>query len=187
MIFLFLLSLVPLPTQALGQDFLLKNSHVFYASVLTAVSFVFCLLQIESNQYIRYLSHTEIRFINRKNWIATILYALAIPLSQISIFLSTFVFILMPVLYFIPSAKLSMEEEKQPWGENHIIFWGAGRRLQLHVRNGLYGTRRKMVYWQRVRNGKGKRFPFRPDHKDFRFYQGFQNPLPPSLNHCCLL
>jgi uncharacterized membrane protein len=114
MIFLFLLSLVPLPTQALGQDFLLKNSHVLYASVLTAVSFVFCLLQIESNQYIRYLSHAEIRFINRKNWIATILYALAIPLSQISIFLSTFVFILMPVLYFIPSAKLSMEEEKQP-------------------------------------------------------------------------
>lgn len=105
--FLFFLSLVPLPTQALGEDFFVKDSHMFYGFILTAVSLIFSLLQKESNKFIKHLTKSEIGLVNRKNYIATALYALSIPLSQISIYLSTFIFVLLPVLYFIPSRKLA--------------------------------------------------------------------------------
>jgi uncharacterized membrane protein len=103
--FLFVLSLVPLPTQSMGVDFFEKGSHVFYGAIFTGVALLYSLLQREANKYITHLSKSEILKINRKSWLATLLYALSIPLSQISIYLSTAIFILLPVLYFMASLQ----------------------------------------------------------------------------------
>ena len=106
LLFLFFLSLVPLPTEALGNNFFVKQSHMFYGAILTAVAFAYTLMQYAANPYIFHLSKSELSYLNKKNWLATILYGLSIPLSLISIYLSTVVFILLPVLYFLPSRKL---------------------------------------------------------------------------------
>jgi uncharacterized membrane protein len=111
--FLFCLSLVPLPTQAMGEDFFVPRSHIFYGIILTLVALIFSLLQQEANEFILHLSKQEIALINRKNYLATSLYAISIPLSQVSIYLSTFIFILLPVLYFIPSKKLIRDQNDQ--------------------------------------------------------------------------
>jgi uncharacterized membrane protein len=105
--FLFLLSLIPLPTQALGENFFVRDSHMFYGIVLTLVSLIYTMLQYAANPYITHLSKKEIHRLNEKNWIATFLYALSIPLSLVSIYLSTAIFILLPILYFLPSRKLT--------------------------------------------------------------------------------
>jgi len=99
LLFLFFLSLVPLPTEALGNNFFVKQSHMFYGAILTAVSLVYTLMQYAANPYISHLSKTELSYLNKKNWFATILYGLSVPLSLISIYLSTAIFILLPVLF----------------------------------------------------------------------------------------
>ena len=104
--FLFVLSLVPLPTKALCQDFYTKESHIFYGIVLTCVSIVYTLMQYTANPNIVHLSKAEIKKLNAKNWLSIILYAISIPLSMLSICFSTTIFILMPILYFLPERKL---------------------------------------------------------------------------------
>ena len=105
LLFLFLLSLVPLPTQALGENFFEKESHMFYGIILSSVSTVFSLLQLEAFKGMTHLAQKDINTLNRKNWIGTGLYVLSIPLCLVSIYLSTFIFVLLPVMYFIPSGK----------------------------------------------------------------------------------
>jgi len=104
--FLFMLSLIPLPTQALGEAFFVKESHIFYGIILTSVAIVYSLMYKSASHYLNHLSKADIKAINRKNWIAVVLYASSIPLSFISIYLSTLIFIMMPAIYFIPSMKL---------------------------------------------------------------------------------
>ncbi|MDB5134212.1 MAG: hypothetical protein JWP37_815 [Mucilaginibacter sp.] len=114
MAFLFLLSLIPLPTQALGEAFFLKESHIFYGVILTAVAASYSLMYKAATRYIGHLSKAEIKILNRKNWMAVGFYALSIPLSLVSIYLSTAVFIIMPAIYFIPSKKLIEETDQNP-------------------------------------------------------------------------
>jgi len=104
--FLFVLSLVPLPTQALCKDFHTKESHMFYGIILTCVSIVYTLMQYAANPNIIHLSKSEIKQLNTKNWMSIILYAISVPLSILSIYFSTMIFILMPILYFLPERKL---------------------------------------------------------------------------------
>jgi len=104
--FLFVLSLVPLPTQALCEDFHTKESHMFYGVVLACVSIIYTLMQYAVNPNIIHLSKSEIKQLNMKNWLAIILYAISIPLSILSIYFSAAIFILMPILYFLPERKL---------------------------------------------------------------------------------
>jgi len=106
LIFLFVLSLVPLPTQALGENFYRKESHVFYGIIMTLVSVVYTLMQYTANPSISTLTKSELAWLNKKNWLAILLYGLSIPLSLVSIYLSTSIFILMPAMYFLPSKKL---------------------------------------------------------------------------------
>jgi len=105
--FLFLLSLVPLPTQALGEDFYTPASHMFYGAILGSVALTYTLLQYSANSHMEHLSSAEIKTMNLKNWFATFMYAASIPLSMVSIYLSTAIFILLPVMYFLPERKLA--------------------------------------------------------------------------------
>jgi len=104
--FLFMLSLVPLPTQALGVDFYSRESHMFYGIILATVALFYTLMQYAANPYITHLTKPELDHLNKKNWVAVIFYALSVPLSLISIYLSTAIFILLPAMYFIPERKL---------------------------------------------------------------------------------
>ncbi len=101
------MSLIPLPTKSLGDDFSNPKSHLLYGVILTAACVIYSLLQTEANKFIHHIDAKGKRLLNRKNWIAAILYALSIPLSFISIYLSAFIFIINPVCYFIPSKLLT--------------------------------------------------------------------------------
>jgi uncharacterized membrane protein len=80
--------------------------HIFYGLILAAVALTYALMQLAVNPQITHLSKSELQRLNKKNWIAVVLYALSIPLSLIHIYLSTAIFILLPSLYFLPSKKL---------------------------------------------------------------------------------
>ena len=104
---LFFMSLVPLPTKLLGENFTNNESHLLYGIILTTVSLAYTLLQLEANRFTDTINNSSKTFLNAKNWIATLLYGLSIPASFISIYISGFIFALLPVLYFIPSKKVT--------------------------------------------------------------------------------
>jgi len=108
--FLFLLSLIPLATQSLGEDFRTPASHIFYGVILGSVSLMYTLLQHSVNPFITHLSKAEINRMNRKNWITILLYFVCAPLSFVSVYLSTAIFILLPATYFLPERKLEQNQ-----------------------------------------------------------------------------
>ena len=46
-----------------------------------------------------------------KNWLAALLYATSVPLAYASLWFSTTIFILIPILYFLPSHDPTAESE----------------------------------------------------------------------------
>jgi len=105
---LFFMSLIPLPTKALGEDFFERESHVFFGIILTATSITYSILQTMIISTMAKVSTENKTNTNRLNWFASLLYASSIPLSFISVYLSTFIFILIPIVYFIPTKKLHL-------------------------------------------------------------------------------
>jgi len=105
-ILLFTMSLIPLATGPLGEHFFHKESHMVYGAVMASVALPYTLLQINVNKLLPHLGDKEKRRINTRNWVATSLYLLSIPLSLLSIYLSTIIFVIFPIVYFIPSKKL---------------------------------------------------------------------------------
>lgn len=103
---LFFMTLIPLPTKTLGQNFFDVSSHIFYGAILTCNSIAFSLLQYQVNKLSEHISQKDKKSINRKNWFAVVLYGLSIPFSFLNIYFSLFIFILIPAMYFLPSAKL---------------------------------------------------------------------------------
>jgi uncharacterized membrane protein len=108
LILLFIVSLIPLPTQALGEHFQLRESHIFYAIVMAALAAAYQFLHIEVAK--RENAGDRKRPSIGKNWIALALYLASIPLSYVSLYLSTGIFILIPALYFVPSEAHKMDE-----------------------------------------------------------------------------
>ena len=106
LLLLFFMSLIPLPTKALGQNIFSISSNIFYGIILSCNSIIYTLLQYQVNNTANHLSVKIRQSINRKNIFATLLYCLSIPLSLLSIYLSLAVFIMIPAMYFLPSAKL---------------------------------------------------------------------------------
>ena len=106
---LFFMSLIPLPTKSLGEHFLERESYVFFGSVMTATSITYSVLQMLISKTLSDVSPENKVRINRINWVSSVLYALSIPLSFISIYISIAIFILIPAIYFIPSKKLHAE------------------------------------------------------------------------------
>jgi uncharacterized membrane protein len=103
---LFFMSLIPLPTKALGENFFDRESHVFFGLIMTATSITYSLLQTMIISTMAKVSTENKTNTNRLNWSSAFLYAASIPLSYISIYLSTCIFILIPIVYFIPTKKL---------------------------------------------------------------------------------
>lgn len=114
MVLLFFMSLLPIPTKALGEQFYDKESHLFFGAVMTAISITYSLLQTNISRTLAKVSLENKTKINKINWLSTTLYALSIPLSFVSVYLSTLVFVLVPVIYFIPSKTLHVKNYTMP-------------------------------------------------------------------------
>ena len=102
---LFFMSLIPLPTKSLGEHFLERESYVFFGSVMTATSITYSVLQMLISKTLSDVSPENKVRINRINWVSSVLYALSIPLSFISIYISIAIFILIPAIYFKTKEK----------------------------------------------------------------------------------
>jgi len=108
---LFFMSLIPVPTKTLGENFGVTYSHVFYGIILALNSCAFSLLQHTVNKQSSHITAKEKRSIDIKNWVSVGLYFLSAPLAFISVYLSLAVFILIPAMYFLPSAKLRRADQ----------------------------------------------------------------------------
>ena len=107
--FLFALSLVPLATGPLGEEFQKTGSHVFYGAVCTLTALTFTLLQARVNT----ISNNKTKF-HKFDIIGIVLYGLSIPLSFVSIYISAIIFIMIPAIYFIQSKRLpKLDRQKQ--------------------------------------------------------------------------
>ncbi len=100
---LFAISLIPLPTQAMGEQFEQPLSHVFFGIVMMSVAITYAILHQQITKQAATKNDKCLSVSLGKNWLAIFLYALSIPLSYISLYLSTAIFILIPALYFLPS------------------------------------------------------------------------------------
>jgi uncharacterized membrane protein len=108
---LFVISLIPLPTQALGEQFERTLSHVFYGITLMSLAIFYSLLHQQITKKAAILDAKCKTVTLGKNWLAIFLYAASIPLSYVSLWISTAIFILIPILYFLPSHHPVEESE----------------------------------------------------------------------------
>jgi len=104
---LFSMSLIPLATSHLGEYFFQKESHMLYGAIMTSVALPYTILQLNVNKMLPNIERKQKRRINSLNWVATALYGLSIPLSLISIYISTTIYIIFPIVYFILPKKLT--------------------------------------------------------------------------------
>lgn len=99
---LFSLSLIPLPTQSIGEDFLNPEYHSFYGLTLAFTSVSYSLLHQLIRNELRKAKSIQDDSTNFKNWLSSIVYFAASLVCFVSIYISAFVFILIPALYFFP-------------------------------------------------------------------------------------
>jgi len=102
--FLFTLSLVPLATGPLGEEFQKTGSHVFYGAVCTLTALTYTLLQARVNKKYNH-SNNKVKY-HMFDIIGIVLYGLSIPLSFVSIYISAIIFIMIPTIYFMQSKRL---------------------------------------------------------------------------------
>ena len=114
---LFWMSLIPFATAYIGEVHKDPIAVALYGAILSVCVISFTVLrQIISKQHLDNAELTEQnRRIFRKNMISNFLYVLSVPLAFVSIYLSFIIFVLIPILYFLPEKKL--EEQV----ENHAV------------------------------------------------------------------
>jgi len=106
---LFWMSLVPFVTEFLGKNYRQPLAVAFYGLDLTLCALAFYFLRMELiHQESHDLEMVEYhRAIQRKNTISLLLYFLSAPLAYVSVYVSYFIFALIPALYFLPEKKLA--------------------------------------------------------------------------------
>ena len=97
---LFFMSLIPLPTAFLSDHPFLIQAVVFYATVMFLNAFAFMLMRRYIEIYAKLIPYNK--RVQRSNLISTSLYLMSIPLAFVSVYLSYFIFIGIPLWYFLP-------------------------------------------------------------------------------------
>jgi len=101
---LFWMSLIPFATGFLGDNPRLADAYAVYGFVLTASVGSFALMR--SHGLTQDRDDPELARVHRtvlkKSLLATVLYALAIPLAYVSIAAAVAIFIAIPVMFFLP-------------------------------------------------------------------------------------
>jgi len=100
---LFWMSLIPLPTGFIGQYPLLPEANIAYGVVLAMSSISYLVLWRAANDRMHEaFSIGKRRRVARKNLLSTFLYLFAAGVSYASVYVAWAVFVLIPLLYFIP-------------------------------------------------------------------------------------
>jgi uncharacterized membrane protein len=112
---LFWMSLVPFVTEFLGKNYRQPMAVALYSLDLALCGASFWLLRTE---LVRQDQHdpdlTEYHAgIQRKNLVSTLLYFLAAPVAHFSIYVSFFIFALIPAMYLLPEKKLAMSTDRR--------------------------------------------------------------------------
>jgi uncharacterized membrane protein len=101
---LFSMSLIPFATSYLGQHYTEPLPVALYGAVLTLSGLGFTLLRSVIGRHHDHdqaiLAHAS----QSKNWFAVSLYASSVPLAYFSIWVSFGIFVLIPVMYFMPES-----------------------------------------------------------------------------------
>jgi uncharacterized membrane protein len=106
---LFWMSLVPFVTDYLGKNYREPLAVALYGLDLFLCSCAFTLLRME---LIRQESGNSDmvdyhRAVQRKNALSATLYLSSVPLAYVSVYVSFFIFALIPAMYFLPEKKLA--------------------------------------------------------------------------------
>lgn len=105
---LFFMSLIPFVTAYLGDHPLSPFAVASYGFVLTLSAMAFTILRYEINRHHRdnhgLTRHNRKMF--TKSAASTLLYASSIPLAYLSVWCAYFIFVLIPVIYFLPERKI---------------------------------------------------------------------------------
>jgi uncharacterized membrane protein len=100
---LFSTSLIPLATRTIHKSFFEKESHILFAFVFGfATLFYFWL----DEKAIQLSEDKRIANTRKMNFLATILFFLAIPLSYLSVYISSAIFVMLPTAYFLLPRKM---------------------------------------------------------------------------------
>lgn len=100
MFLLFVMSLIPMPTNFLAANPFLPQAVMFYGLVLSLNAFAFLLLRRYVEVEGKLIPYNAL--VHRSNLVSTLLYLATIPLAYISVYLSFAVFVAIPVWYFLP-------------------------------------------------------------------------------------
>jgi uncharacterized membrane protein len=109
---LFWMSLVPFVTDYLGKNYQVPLAVAFYGSDLGMCGAGFHLLRLELARQHRNdaaLSGHHAAML-RKNFFSFAIYFLSVPLAYVSVYVSFFIFVLIPALYFLPEKTLTKRE-----------------------------------------------------------------------------
>lgn len=113
---LFWISLVPFVTEFLGKNYRQPMAVAVYGIDLGLCGSAFYILRSELIRQARGNPDVSAyhKSIQRKNLSSAALYLSAAPLAYISIYISFFIFVLIPATYFLPEKKLLAPEGDPP-------------------------------------------------------------------------
>lgn len=95
---LFFMTIIPIPTDALGEEFQLKLNHIFYGSVMCAN--MICLFLPEYQVYRSVFTGVKkYNAVSLKTLLIILLYFVSIAASFVNVYLSIAIFLLNPLLY----------------------------------------------------------------------------------------
>lgn len=103
---LFWMSLIPVATHLLGDGLRYPGPVAIYGFVLLASSLGFALLrwviarQAEGSDTALQSHHREVL---ARTWIGVALYAAAVPLAYVSVWIALAIFLLVPAMFFLPA------------------------------------------------------------------------------------
>ncbi|WP_427912288.1 TMEM175 family protein [Ramlibacter sp. MMS24-I3-19] len=114
--FLFWLSLVPFTTAYIGENHLAPLPVALYGLALCLAGCAFDLLrrEIARDQAGDPAMAALHRRSSRTNAVSALLYLAAVPLAWVSVWLSVFIYVLVPAIYFMPRNIEKMAAGKQP-------------------------------------------------------------------------
>ena len=106
LLFLFCMSLVPIPTELLGQNFLRPEIIAFYGLMMFTCLFSFLIMRLhvqKVNLFIENLSPGLIKLTRRKLQWGTALYFASVFTAFLSVYISIAIFVIVAILYFLPT------------------------------------------------------------------------------------
>jgi uncharacterized membrane protein len=114
-VLLFWMSLIPFVTRYIGLNPKVPFAVALYGAVLTLCAVAFTWLRHAVNLHLGRDSEAAAYHRGKllKSIYSTALYAASVPLAYVSIHLAYAIFILIPILYFLPERKLAEQIEQE--------------------------------------------------------------------------